>query len=74
MGNQGDASFLSCSSDDNLAKKLSDFFIRRAAEIRDATSAADNASISETVVRNTDVAFVGQLLTQLEPSTKDEVT
>lgn len=33
----------------------------------------DNSSISETAAMDADVAFEGQLLTRLEPSTQDEV-
>ena len=58
----------SCSSADNLAKKFGDFFIRKSTDIRDTTD-ADNSSLGETVVMETDATF----LTQLDRCTQAEV-
>ena len=48
MGNKREIILLICSSDDNMAKKFSDFFTIQTAEIRD-TIKADNSSLSETI-------------------------
>ena len=54
-------------------KKLSDFFVRKTAEVRD-TIDVDNSSVSETVVMDAGVAFEGQYLTKLKPTTQDKVS
>ena len=70
MGNKKEI-ILSSSSDDSLANKFSDFFMRTITEIRD-TIHVDNSSTSGIVVIVADVVFKGEPLIQLEPSTQDE--
>jgi len=62
-----------CSSDEHLANKFSDFFMRKITTIRDNT---DNhkSPISDAVVMSADIKFEGQPLTIFAPATQDEVS
>jgi exonuclease III len=72
MGQKGEVILPSSFSDEDLANKFSDFFISKITTIRERID-ADNSPVSESVVMSADVRFEGQPLTQLEPSTQDEV-
>ena len=68
MKNQREIILPSCSPDDNLAKKVSDFFMK----IRYTTD-VNNSSIRENVAVNANVVFEERRLTHLRQSTHDEV-
>ena len=72
MGHKGEIILPSCSSDEHLANKFSDFFMRKITTIRDDI---DNhkSPISDAVVMSADIKFEGQPLTKLAPATQDEV-
>jgi len=72
MGRKGEIILPICSSDEHLANKFSDFFMRKITTIRDDI---DNhkSPISDAVVMSADVKFEGQPLTKLAPATQDEV-
>ena len=55
-----------------MANTFTDSFIITTAEIRDTIN-SDISFMSETVVRDADVVFKEQPLTQLERSTQDEI-
>ena len=72
MGNKEEVVLPCWSSDNSTVNTFSDFFMRKTAEIIDIIE-ADNSSMSETVVMDSGVGFEGQRITELEPSTRDEV-
>jgi len=72
MGHKGEIILLSCSSDEHLANKFNEFFMRKITTIRDDID--DHKSpITEAVVMRADIKFDGQPLTKLAPATQDEV-
>ena len=72
MGHKGEIILPSCSSDEYLANKFSDFFKRKITTIRDDID-TDKSPISDAVVMSADIKFEGQPLTKLVPATQDEI-
>ena len=72
MGHKGEIILPSCSSDEQLVNKFSEFFMRKFTTIRHDI---DNrkSPISNTVVVSADIKFERQPLTKLAPATQDEV-
>jgi len=72
MGLKGEIILPSCSSDEHLANKFSDFFMRKLTTIRENI---DNhkSPISDAVVMSADINFEVQPLTKLAPANQDEV-
>ena len=70
MKNKGEIILPDCSSDDGLAKKSGDFFMRKTAEIRYVMD-TDISSTSEAIVMDADVMFQAQPQKR-ESSTQDE--
>ena len=71
MGHKGEM-LPSCSYDEHLANKFSDFSMRKITAIRDHID-NHNFSVSDAVIMSADIKFEGQPLTKLAPSTQDEV-
>ena len=69
MGHKGETILPSCSFDEHMANKFSDFFLKKMTTIRDDI---DNhiSPISDAVVMSDDIKFEGLPLTKVAPAHK----
>ena len=69
MGHKGEIILSICSSDEHLANRFSDFFMRKITTIRDDIN-SHKSPISDAVVMSADIKFEGQPLTKLPLKTR----
>lgn len=73
MGQNGDVILPSCSSEKILSNKFSNYFLNKITTIRTNIGSVNSLADSDNLVMTADIPFDGEALTQLTPTTEDEV-